>query len=100
MPLIYRVLGFGGNGLFLLIGLLALISGEAYVAGIFMVALAGLNLFLIRKIDLYSREEEWLEAEVHKRELRRQIAEMDAAEAAEKAGEASAQGLPPGGRVS
>ncbi len=77
MPLIYRMLGYGGNGLLTLFGLLALLSGEAFWIGTFMAILGGLNLYLIRKIDLYSREEVWLEAEIRKRELRRQIIEMD-----------------------
>jgi hypothetical protein len=76
MPLIYRIFGYGGNAVLLLIGLAGLFSEGAWL-GVFMVALAGLNLYLIRKIDLYSREEAWLEGELHKRELRRQIAEFD-----------------------
>lgn len=76
MPFIYRILGYGGNGLLLLFGIAGIFSEGAWL-GVFMVALAGLNVYLIRKIDLYSREEAWLETELHKRELRRQIAEFD-----------------------
>jgi hypothetical protein len=83
MPLIYRILGYGGNGLLAVFGLLALLSGKAFWIGGFLAALGGINLYLIRKIDLYSREEAWLEAEVRKRELRRQIIEMDREDAAD-----------------
>jgi hypothetical protein len=62
MPLIYRILGYGGNGLLAVFGLLALLSGKAFWIGGFLAALGGINLYLIRKIDLYSREEAWLEA--------------------------------------
>jgi hypothetical protein len=77
MPLIYRIFGYGGNVLLLLFGLAGMFSEGGAWLGVFMIALAGLNLYLIRRIDLYSREEAWLEAELHKRELRRQIAEFD-----------------------
>jgi hypothetical protein len=35
------------------------------------------NLYIIRKIDIYSREEVWLQAELNKREMRRRIAKLD-----------------------
>jgi hypothetical protein len=81
MPLIYRILGYGGNAVLFAFGLIALIAGAVWPA-LFLVVVGGLNLYLIRKIDLYSREEVWLQAEVRKRELRRQIEEMDKEEAA------------------
>jgi hypothetical protein len=77
MPFIFRVLGYGGNGLLCFLGLVALFASGSVLPGLFMAGLGGLNLYIIRKIDLYSREEVWLEAEVHKRELRRQIEELD-----------------------
>jgi hypothetical protein len=70
MPLIYKILGYVGNGLLVLFGMAGVFSEGAWL-GVFMVALAGLNLYLIRRIDLYSREEAWLETELHKRQLRR-----------------------------
>jgi hypothetical protein len=82
VPLIFRILGYGGNGLLFFLGVVALLSSDGFWPGAFMAGLGGLNLYLIRKIDLYSREEVWLEAEVHKRELRRQIEELDRQEAA------------------
>jgi hypothetical protein len=82
MPFIFRILGYGGNGLLLFLGVVSLFTDTSFWAGAFMTGLGGLNLYLIRKIDLYSREEVWLEAELHKRELRRQIEEPDRPEAA------------------
>lgn len=77
MPLIFRILGYGGNGILFALGLIAATANDAFWPGLFMVALGGLNLYIIRKIDIYSREESWLETELHKRELRYQIAELD-----------------------
>jgi hypothetical protein len=77
MPLIFRVLGYGGNGLLCLFGLIALLSSDAPLFSLFMIGLGGVNLHIIRKIDIYSREEVWLEAELRKREMRRRIAELD-----------------------
>jgi hypothetical protein len=83
MPVVYKLLGYGGNGLLLALGLFGFASGKdgAWLAVAF-IALGGLNLFLIRKLDIYSREEVWLQAEVRKRELRQRIEELDREEAA------------------
>ncbi len=85
MPLIYRLLGYGGNGVLLLFGIIGVLSADGFWPGVFMGGLGGLNLYLIRKIDLYSREEVWLEAEVRKRELRHRIEALDEEEAASQA---------------
>jgi hypothetical protein len=77
MPLIFKLLGYGGNGVLFLFGLLALTEAKSFWPGVFMAVLGGVNLYVIRKIDLYSREEAWLESELHKRELRQKIAEFD-----------------------
>jgi hypothetical protein len=77
MPFIFKLLGYGGNGLLFFLGLIVLFTQENFWPGLFMAGLGGLNLYLIRKIDLYSREEAWLETELRKRELSRQIAEYD-----------------------
>jgi len=77
MPFIFRVLGYGGNGLLCFLGLVALFASGSVLPGLFMAGLGGLNLYIIRKIDLYSREEVWLQAELNKHEMRRRIAALD-----------------------
>jgi hypothetical protein len=81
MPLVYRILGYGGNAVLFAFGVIAFLGG-AFLPSLFLVIVGGVNLYLIRKIDLYSREEAWLQAEVRKRELRRQIETMDQEDAA------------------
>lgn len=87
MPFIYKILGYGGNGVLFAFGIIAIVSTDGFWPGVFMLGLGGLNLYLVRKIDLYSREEAWLEAELHKRELRRRIAAFDKEEAERKGAE-------------
>ncbi|MGH6923970.1 MAG: hypothetical protein ACRED5_09545 [Propylenella sp.] len=77
MPFVFRVLGYGGNGLLCLFGLIALLASDAPLFSLFMIGLGGVNLYIIRKIDIYSREEVWLQAELNKREMRRRIDELD-----------------------
>lgn len=104
MPQIFRILGYGGNGILFALSIVGMFSVKEPWVGVFLGALSGLNLYLIRKIDLYSREEAWLETKLRKRELRRRIEALDAedamrAAAAPKQIEASAvrDDQPPGG---
>ena len=82
MPLTLRWIGTYGNGaLVLLAGLLVLgglINGEVLLVLIGLVV-AGLGIFNIRVIRwamALNSEEEWLQAEVRKAELRQHLAEF------------------------
>jgi hypothetical protein len=82
MPLTLKWIGIYGNGaLVLLAGLLVLggvINGE-FVLVLIGLAVAGLgifNIWVIRWAMALNSEEEWLQAEVRKAELRQHLAEL------------------------
>ena len=84
MPLQYKVPGYVGNALLLLLAVL-IVFGDHAAIGLFLGALAALNLFLIYKLDQFSRPEAWLahELEMAKMresllEARKRIAELEA----------------------
>jgi hypothetical protein len=56
MPLQYRVPGYLGNALLLSLGLFMVGDGNIAI-GITLAALSALNLFLVYKLDWFSREE-------------------------------------------
>ena len=72
MPLYYKIPAYVGNTLLLGAGLILLFQ-EMPVMGVGLSALAGLNLYLVRKLDVFSREEVWLAAELVKERLREEL---------------------------
>src|SRR5262249_16728991 len=72
MPLYYKIPAYVGNTLLLGAGLILLFQ-EMPVMGVGLSALAGLNLYLVRKLDVFSREEVWLAAELVKERLRDEL---------------------------
>ena len=78
MPSYYRLPGYSGNVLLALFGLAVLFQPPpGFFVGLFMIALAGLNLYLIWKLDTYSREESWLALDLVKAKLRQEINEVE-----------------------
>lgn len=86
---------FAGLGLFMCV--LTLAEGketELFVTFLVLAVFGAFNLYVIEKSARLLSEEEWLQAEVRKAELRRQLAEMQRQEAASQ----QAPSLPgPGG---
>jgi hypothetical protein len=72
MPLQLKVPGYLGNGLLLLLSVVMLSTGNA-VIGLLLAALAALNLFLIFKLDQFSRPEAWLAHELEMTKLREEL---------------------------
>ena len=69
MPLQFKLPGYIGNGLLLLLGVVMAFTGNAAI-GLLFGALAALNLFLIFKLDQFSRPEAWLAHELEMTKLR------------------------------
>jgi hypothetical protein len=72
MPLQFKAPGYVGNALLLVLGLVMLPS-ENFIIGALLAALAVLNLYLIRKLDLFSRQEVWLAHELEVAKLREEL---------------------------
>ena len=71
MPLIYKVPGYAGNALLLTVGLI--VAFTMPIVGLVLIALSGLNLFLIYKLDRFSQEEVWLAHELQVAKLREDL---------------------------
>ena len=85
MPLQFKLPGYLGNAILLLLGLVTLASENAIV-GALLAALAALNLYLVYKLDQFSRQEVWLAHQVEVAKMReellvaqRRVAELQAA---------------------
>ena len=85
MPLQYKLPGYVGNALLLLLAVI-IMFGDSAVIGLFLGALAALNLFLIYKLDQFSRPDAWLAHELEMAKTRealleaqKRIAELEAA---------------------
>ena len=72
MPLIYKIPGYVGNGLLLLMALIVLFKGPL-VMGIFLGVVGGLNLFLVYKLDQFSQQEVWLAHQIHVAKLEEEL---------------------------
>jgi hypothetical protein len=72
MPLYYKIPAYAGNTLLLGAGVILLFQ-DMVGMGAALTALAGLNLYLVRKLDVFSREEVWLAAELVKERLREEL---------------------------
>ncbi len=72
MPLQFKLPGYIGNALLLLLGVIILTTDNA-VVGVLLGALAALNLFLIYKLDQFSRQEVWLAHELEMTKMREEL---------------------------
>ena len=72
MPLYYKIPAYIGNSLLFGAGLILLFQ-DMPIMGLGLAALAGLNLYLVWKLDIFSREEVWLAAELVKERLREEL---------------------------
>ena len=75
MPLYYKWPAYIGNALLLICGLIILFKNSPLGGGLVM-GLAALNLYLVWKLDVFSREEVWLEAELRKAKMREELQAM------------------------
>lgn len=73
MPLRYKVPGYVGNALLLLLSLV-MIGQRSVTVGILFAALSALNLYLIHKLDWFSRD--WLK---HATDIERLDGELEQA---------------------
>jgi hypothetical protein len=92
MPLQYKWPGFFGKAVLLGLSLIILASDNAIV-GLLLGALAILNLFLVYKLDQFSRQEVWLAHELDMTRTReqllaaqRRVAELEASATATETG--------------
>jgi hypothetical protein len=72
MPLQYKLPGYIGNALLLLLSLIVLFSSNAIV-GLLLGALSALNLYLVYKLDQFSREEVWLAHELEMAKMKEEL---------------------------
>jgi len=82
MPGYYKWPAYVGNALLALCGLIIL-AKNSFWAGVALIALAGLNIFLVRKLDIFSQEEVWLALEIKKAKMREELLDLQRKEAAE-----------------
>jgi hypothetical protein len=73
MPLQYKLPGYIGNSLLLVVSVVMLFQNNV-VVGLLMGALSLLNLFLIFKLDTYSRDEGILAHELQMVKMREELA--------------------------
>jgi hypothetical protein len=74
MPLQYKVPGYVGNALLLLLSV-AMLFSENVVVGLLLTALSALNLYLVYKLDQFSGEEGQLAHELEMAKIREQLLE-------------------------
>jgi hypothetical protein len=72
MPLYYKIPAYVGNALLLGAGIILLFQEMAGM-GIGLTALSSLNLYLVHKLDVFSREEVWLANELVKQRMRDEL---------------------------
>jgi hypothetical protein len=72
MPLYFKIPAYVGNSLLLGVGIILMFQ-TMFAMGIALAALACLNLYLVRKLDVFSREEVWLASELVKERLREEL---------------------------
>ena len=93
MPLQYKWPGYFGNALLLGLSVLTLASDNV-VIGLLLGALAALNLFLVYKLDRFSRQEVWLAHELAMTRTREQLLAAQKRVAELEAGAAASDGGP------
>jgi hypothetical protein len=72
MPLRYKIPAYVGNALLIVLGVMIIASGQ-FVTGVLLAGLACLNVFLVYKLDRFSREEVWLAHEIQMTKLREEL---------------------------
>jgi hypothetical protein len=75
MPLYYKWPAYVGNAFLLICGLIILFNTSP-LGGALVIGLAALNLYLVWKLDVFSREEVWLQAELRKAKMREELEAM------------------------
>ena len=75
MPFYYKWPAYIGNALLLICGLIIVFANSVW-GGAAVIALALLNLYLIWKLDVFSREEVWLALEIKKAKMREELQAM------------------------
>ena len=75
MPLYYKWPAYIGNAFLLICGLIILFRNSPISGGL-VIGLAALNLYLVWKLDVFSREEVWLEGELRKARMRVELQVM------------------------
>ena len=76
MPLYYKWPAYIGNALLLICGLIIAGMNSVWGGGA-VVALAALNLYLVRKLDVFSREDVWLAVEIKKAKMREELLALE-----------------------
>ncbi len=74
MPLIYKIPAYAGNLLMLLLSVVMLFDTHPGV-GLVIGALTALNLFLVYKLDAFSRPEAWLAHQLEMTKLQEALLE-------------------------
>jgi len=77
MPLQYKLPAYLGNAFLAVLGVAVVLNGWLILGGA-LAATAALNLYLVRKLDLFSREEAWLAGELRKAQMREELAAIEA----------------------
>jgi hypothetical protein len=72
MPLQYKLPGYIGNAILLLLAVIILFGQSAGI-GFALGGLALLNLYLVYKLDRFSREEVWLAHELEMAKMKEQL---------------------------
>ncbi len=72
MPLYYKWPAYIGNALLLLAGLI-IATKNSILGGGAVTGLAALNIYLVRKLDVFSQEEVWLALEIEKARMREEL---------------------------
>jgi hypothetical protein len=93
MPLYYKWPAHIGNALLLLCGLIIAAKNSALGGGI-VVALAGLNLYLVWKLDVFSRAEVWMALEIERAKMQEELLALKEKIAEHEKALSSSQGLP------
>jgi hypothetical protein len=76
MPLYYKWPAYIGNALLLICGVIIVFANSVW-GGSAVIALALLNLYLIWKLDMFSREEVWLALEIKKAKMREELLALE-----------------------
>jgi hypothetical protein len=72
MPLYFKIPAYVGNSLLLVVGIILVFQQKVGI-GVAIAALGCLNLYLVRKLDVFSHEEVWLASELVKERLREEL---------------------------
>lgn len=76
MPGYYKWPAYVGNVLLFLAGLI-IASANSGWGGAAVSGLAALNLYLVWKLDVFSREEVWLAVEIRKAKMREELLDLE-----------------------